>query len=217
MEKITGVFLRVFCVGLVVGALAMVGGCGGGGGGSSTPATAVIASGTLNATNSVLNGNGTITTTSQIDVKNSAGTTLLSIPTGTIITGSSAFASLPANITISAPTSGVSGMPNPITSGFVISSTAGAEDIIIGGLNTVAFSQPVTVSIVVDPAKITTGTVNMNKKDGNGWINMGPATVTGNVATFTTSNFCWFGVDNLYGSTTGSTGSTGGTGTGSNF
>jgi hypothetical protein len=54
----------------------------------------------------------------------------------------------------------------------------------------------------------------MNKNDGKGWINIGTATINGNLATFTTSNLCWFGIDNEY---TGTTGSTGGSGLGTGF
>jgi hypothetical protein len=206
-------FVTIFSATAILGALLMVGGCGGGD--ESSPVA--TKSSQLNSTNSILNANGTVTTTASVTATTAGGATAMTIPIGTIITGSAVFPSLPVNINVSTPVNGVSGMPNPITAGFIISSTAGAEDITIGGMNTVTFSQPVTISILVDPAKFASGTVNMNKNNGNGWINIGTATLTGNVASFTTSNLCWFGVHNVYGSITGGTGSTGGSGTGSSF
>jgi hypothetical protein len=110
-------------------------------------------------------------------------------------------------------------MPQPKTANYTISSTAGAVDITIGDTTAVAFSNPVTIGIpIATPANLTNFVVNMNKNDGNGWVNLGKAAVLGNLATISTSNLCWFGVDNVYSPTTGSSGSSSGaTGTGEGF
>jgi hypothetical protein len=217
MNKTAKKFVTILGSVAMLGALLMVGGCGD----DSSPATQSNVT-QLTSTNSTLNANGTVTTTAAVTATTAGGTTALTIPTGTIITAKDAtgatvnFTSFPA-IVVSTPTSGVSGMPNPITSGFTIDSTAGAIDITIGGQNTVTFSQPVTITIIVDLSKVTNKTVNMNKNDGKGWINKGTATITGNVATVQTTSFCWFGIDNVYRATSGSTGSGNGSGSGTGF
>jgi hypothetical protein len=201
----------------MLGALLMVGGCGD----DSSPATQSNKT-QLSSANATVNTNGTVTTTAAVPATTANGATAMTIPAGTVITAKDAngaqvnFTSLPA-INVTTPKSGVSGMPDPITKGFTIDSTAGAVDITIGGQNAITFSQEVTINITVDPAKVTNKTVNMNKNDGKGWINVGTATINGNVATGKTDTLCWFGIDNVYRNTTGSTGSGSGSGSGTGF
>jgi hypothetical protein len=136
------------------------------------------------------------------------------IPNGTTITGSSAFTSLPVNVSVSTPTSGVFGMPQPITPGYTISSTAGAVDIAIGDMNSVSFSlsgtpNPVTISIpIANSGNLQTLSINMNKHDGNGWLFLGIGSTMGSAVEINVSNLCWFGIDNIYSSS--SSGSSGG-------
>lgn len=209
-------FVKISGVSATLVALLMAGGCGSDSG--SVPATQSNST-TLTSTNSTLNSNGTVTTTTAVTAMTAAGVPAVTIPASTTITAKDAtgatvpFTALPA-IKVDTPTSGVTGMPNPTTQGFTIASTAGAVDITIGGMNTVTFSPAITLTIPVDPAKVTNRTVHMNKNDGKGWIDLGTATITGNVATVTTTSLCWFGIDNIYKSATGSTGSGSGSGAG---
>jgi len=214
--------VSILCSTVLLGVILMMSGCGGGDHPSPTPATQ-SATTDLSSANTTLNANGTVTTTAVATAKTASGNVALTIPANITITGKDSngnivkFTSLPS-IVISTPTSGVSGMPNPITKGYSIASTAGALEITIGDMNTVTFSSPVTVSILVDLSKVTSNTIYMNENDGKGWLNMGKATISGNVATFTTTSFCWYGIDNFYSNgTTGSSGSSSGGGTGSGF
>jgi hypothetical protein len=108
-------------------------------------------------------------------------------------------------------------MPNPVTAGYTISSTAGAVEITIGSMDTIIFTNnQVIINIpIATPANLTTNhIVNKNKNDGNGWIDLGPEGLTGDVVTITTSNLCWFGVDNVYTNASGSPGGNVGIGQG---
>ena len=211
-----GHFGTIFGTAAILGALLMVGGCGGGG--SSPVATNTTQ---LTATNATLNASGTLTTTAAVTATTADGATAaITIPSGTIITGSSNFTSLPVSINVSTPVSGTSGMPNPLpASNLVLATTAGAVDVNIGGLNSVTFSgHPVTINIPVsDSTKLTHPiVVDMNKNDGTGWHHLStPGTLdpTEKFVTITVTNLCWFGADNLYQTPAGVTGS-GGTGSG---
>jgi hypothetical protein len=161
-----------------------------------------------------------LTTTQDVSATTAAGVTAITIPSGTTIIGNTQFPALPIPITVLTPPSGVTGMPLPKTANYTISSTAGAVDITIGEMTDVAFTNPVTIGIPIqNPLNLTNPyVVNMNKNDGNGWINLGDAAVNGTVATISVHNLCWFGVDNVYTPTTGSSGSSSGaTGTGVGF
>jgi len=209
--------VSIFGSAAVLGAMLTAAGCG------SDKAAPVATSSTQVATSqATLNNDGTLTTSTAITAQTAGSTTAITIPAATTITAKDAagnpvsFASLPV-IYVSTPTSGVSGMPQPSTTGFTIDSTAGAVDVYFGGYASATFSQPVTITIPVDPAKVSSGIVLMNKKDGNGYVNIGTATITGNVATITTTSLCWFSVDDDFRSSTGTTGGTGGSGNGEGF
>lgn len=207
--------VKKFSSAWLIGSLLLVSGCGVGNFSSPEVTTNTTQ---LDASNATYNA-GTVTTTKDVSATTAGGVTAITIPSGTTIAGTPRFSSLPITITVTTPSSGVIGMPQPKTPGYFISSTAGAVDIIIGDTTGVAFSNPVTIGIPIqNPINLTKSVVNMNKDDGNGWINLGTASGLGTVATISTTTLCWFGVDNVYSPTTGSSGSsTGATGTGVGF
>jgi hypothetical protein len=135
--------LRKFCSFGFLGVLLLVSGCGVGGFSSPTVTTSTSQ---LDATNSTFNSQtGTITVTPQdLTVTDNNGKTVMTIKNGTTITGfvngtQTAFPNLPVTIVVSEPVSGVEGMPQPITTGYTIASTAGAVEISIGSMSTVNF------------------------------------------------------------------------------
>lgn len=221
--------LRIFSCIALLGATLMVGGCG-----DDTPAAPTVTNGTqITADKATLNANGTVTTTAAVTATNNGGGAI-TIPAGTVITAKDAagatipFAALPV-INVSTPVSGVSGMPQPKTSGFVVGTVAAAIDVTIPGASSVTFSAPVTLTIPIPISNVpyvVTTVVQKNKNDGNGWINLGPVGPGALVfvpglaipvaVTVTTSDLCWFAMDLTFNSTT-TTGSTGGSGTGSGF
>jgi hypothetical protein len=194
-------FVTIFGSVAMLFALLTVGGCGD----DSTPATQSNST-RLTSANATLNTTGTVTTTSQVTATTAGGATAITIPAGTTITGASAYTSLP-EIVVSTPTSGVSGMPQPITPDLTITSTAGAISIHIGGQEAAYFSKPVTLTIPNDPAN-TDASVDINKEDGTGWHHLGPGTMSSDnkSVAIPVNDLCWFGVRNIYKTRTGAIG-----------
>jgi hypothetical protein len=227
--------LRIFGYTALMGAMVMFAGCG-----DDSEAPPTVTNGTqITADKAKLNDGtggtvaGTVTTTAAVTATNSGGGKI-TIPAGTVITAKDAagatipFTALPV-INVSTPVSGVTGMPQPKTSGFVVGTAAAAIDVTIPGASSVTFSSPVTLTIPIpinNVPFVKTTVVQKNKNDGNGWINLGPVGPGALVfvpglaipvaVTVTTSDLCWFAMDLTFNSTT-TTGSTGGSGTSSGF
>lgn len=217
-------FFKMFgAVGLLAGMM-MAAGCGD----DATPAVNTRSGQHLtNAT--VVGGTVTVGTTSTAStlLPPPAGAVALTIPGGSKFTNGTgpAITTVPT-VSVSTPTSGVSGMTQPKTgsaTGFTVQSAAGAVDITFDGLTSVTFVAPfvapgVTVTIPVSPALPVNSTVDILvvKDNGFSYTKKGTVSTDGrSVSVPNVTNFCAFYAAPVLTKTSGGggTGSTGGTGT----
>jgi len=189
--------------------LVMANGCGN----NETPATTTNTN-TIPAASVAVVGNTLVVQPGKTVTAQPAGSNVnaISIPAGVTITPP-AGTNYTANTTINVTTfNSLAALPAPKTATYVVDSVAGAVDVTIGGVNGATFTggqATITVPLTGTP---TACNVFVNKNDGNGYINLGPATnnCAGGVATINVSNLCTYAVDPHF--TNGTTGSTGGSG-----
>lgn len=202
-------FFKMFGAAGFLAVFLILGGCGSDSAptvaAKATPVTAAVAV------------NGVATTTAAASPTTAGGTTVMTIPSGTTITSSAVggFTAAPV-VTVSTLTSGTAAItPAKVgTTTFSVSSTAGAVDITFNTTGNVTLGTPVAVTIPVTTTPASPITVISIKADGttqtynNGVYTATSGTTGPGVVTVPgVTDFCWFAVNPVFLSPTGSTGS----------